>query len=367
MAELLKNLINDEFFEHLRIKTSISIPNFNYSKFINLVYDKDWEKRELKDRTKHIANSFHLALNEEYPKSIKKILSLLKEVKKEPLTKNGLGYLFFSEYVELFGLEYFEISMKAIEEITQLMSCEFSIRQFILRYEKETMEQMLKWSKHTNYHVRRLSSEGCRPRLPWAVAIPNFKKDPKLILPILENLKNDEYEFVRKSVANNLNDISKDNPEIVINIAKKWQGVSENTDWIIKHACRTLLKKADSEIYNIFGINDNPNYKLENFTISEPEVSIGGKLPFSFTLTNENNGSTNYRLEYVVYYLKANGKHSKKLFKIMDKELKSSESIEVKREQSFQNFTTRKHYKGLHEIGIVVNGKESDLISFEVV
>ena len=98
--------------------------------------------------------------------------------------------MFFSEYVEKFGLEHFEISMKAIEEITQLMSCEFSIRQFILRYEKETMEHMLKWSKHTSYHVRRLSSEGCRPRLPWSVAIPNFKKDPQLILPILENLKN---------------------------------------------------------------------------------------------------------------------------------------------------------------------------------
>lgn len=367
MAELLKNLINDEFFDHLKNKTSISIPDFDYSKFISLVYDNEWKKRELKDRTKHIASSFHLTINEEYPKSIKKILSLLKEVKQEPLTKNGLGYLFFSEYVELFGLEYLEISLCAIEEITQLMSCEFSIRQFILRYEKETMEQMLKWSTHSNYHVRRLSSEGCRPRLPWAVALPSFKKDPKLILPILENLKNDEYEFVRKSVANNLNDISKDNPNVVINIIKNWQGISENTNWIIKHGCRTLLKKADSDIYSFFGINDNPNYKLECFEISKPTVKIGEKLPFNFTLTNLNKASTTYRIEYVIYYLKANGKHSKKLFKIMEKELRNLERIDIKREQSFQNFTTRKHYKGEHKIGIVVNGRESDLISFEVV
>lgn len=95
------------------------------------------------------------------------------------------------------------------------------------------MKQMLVWSKHEHWGVRRLSSEGCRPRLPWAMALPNLKKDPTPIIPILENLKNDPARFVRLSVANNLNDIAKDNPEIVIDLAKKWKGESKEVDWLL--------------------------------------------------------------------------------------------------------------------------------------
>ena len=104
---------------------------------------------------------------------------------------------------------------------------------------------MLKWSKHKDPRVRRLASEGCRPRLPWAMALPDFKRDPSKILPILEQLKADSDVWVRKSVANNLNDISKDNPELAISIFKKWLGGNKETDWIVKHAARTLLKQGN--------------------------------------------------------------------------------------------------------------------------
>ncbi len=132
----------------------------------------------------------------------------------------------FTEYVENFGLEHYDISMSAMEFITQFISCEYAIRPFIIRYPGKAMKQMLQWSKHESLHVRRFSSEGCRPRLPWAMALPALKKDPTLILPILENLKDDSSEFVRKSVANNLNDIAKDNPDTVLGIVKRWQGNS---------------------------------------------------------------------------------------------------------------------------------------------
>ena len=103
--------------------------------------------------------------------------------------------------------------------------------------------------------VRRLASEGCRPRLPWAMALPNLKENPAPIIPILENLKNDPARFVRLSVANNLNDIAKDNPEIVIDLVKKWKGESKEVDWIIKHGCRTLLKQGNPEVMELFGFN----------------------------------------------------------------------------------------------------------------
>lgn len=145
-------------------------------------------------------------------------------------------------YVEQYGLDDYETSVKAIERITQFTSCEFSVHPFIIRYPNEMMVQILIWSKHENWGVRRLASEGCRPRFPWAMALPHLKKDPALIIPILENLKNDPARFVRLSVAYNLNDIVKDNPETVMELVKRWKGESEEVDWIIKHGCRTLLK-----------------------------------------------------------------------------------------------------------------------------
>src|SRR5688572_14204950 len=145
---------------------------------------------------------------------------------------------------------------------------------------------MLKWSKHARRHVRRLSSEGCRSRLPWAMAIPALKKDPSPILPILENLKNDESLFVRKSVANNLNDIAKDHPQVVLELVKKWKGNSEQTDWIIRHGCRTLLKKADQNVYALFGLNGKTNCEVNNLKLSKTKIKIGERLGFSFGLKN---------------------------------------------------------------------------------
>jgi 3-methyladenine DNA glycosylase AlkC len=155
----------------------------------------------------------------------------------------GLVYIFLPDYIEQYGLEDFESSVKAIENVTRFVSCEFAVRPFILKYGGTMMKKMRTWSLHKSYHVRRLSSEGSRPRLPWAISIPELKKDPSPILPILENLKNDPSEWVRRSVANNLNDIAKDHPGLVIELARKWKGISRETDAIIKHGSRTLLKK----------------------------------------------------------------------------------------------------------------------------
>ncbi len=136
---------------------------------------------------------------------------------------------------------------------------------------------MLKWSTHKSRHVRRLATEGSRPRLPWAMALPKLKKDPTPILPILENLKQDSCEIVRRSVANNLNDISKDNPQIAIAIAKKWKNISPETDAIIKHSLRTLLKAAHPEVLKYYQL-DAKNISVERFLIKNKKVKIGDYL-----------------------------------------------------------------------------------------
>jgi 3-methyladenine DNA glycosylase AlkC len=275
--------------------------------------------------------------------------------------------MFFPDFMEQFGLDDLDTSLKAIEEITQFISCEFAIRSFLLKYPGEVMLQMQRWSNPSSYHVRRFASEGCRPRLPWAMAIPQLKKDPSPILPVLENLKNDPSLFVRKSVANNLNDISKDNPALVIELAKKWKGKTAETDWIIKHGCRTLLKKADDNIYKIFGLDSASACAITKLKLDKAKIKIGDRLGFSFSLELKSEKSSKIRIEYVVYYVKAGGRQTKKLFKLSENNFHPGSVYSFTRQQRFQDFTTRKHYPGKHKLGIIINGKELAAKEFSLI
>ncbi len=204
--------------------------------FYTSLYTASWEAMELKQRLRHSA----LVLGQHLPQDYRASIEILKNAAGN---FSGLGGMIFSEWVECYGLNHPHESLEALSFFTQVGSAEFAIRPFILKYEEETMRKMLEWSQHDNVHVRRLSSEGARPRLPWACALPKFKNDPSLVLPILENLKNDPELYVRKSVANCLNDIAKDHPTLVVSLLKKWAKDDQNhTNWIIKHALRSLVK-----------------------------------------------------------------------------------------------------------------------------
>jgi 3-methyladenine DNA glycosylase AlkC len=254
-----------------------------------------------------------------------------------------------------------------MEYITQFISCEFAVRPFIMKYGDHMLSKMEQWSIHENHHVRRLASEGSRPRLPWAMALPVLKKNPNPILPILENLKNDPSEYVRRSVANNLNDIAKDHPSIVIEVARQWKGYSKETDALIKHACRTLLKQGDKEILKHFQLNDNPKIEINNFNIFTPKVTIGDSLEFAFVIQNNDKVEQTIRLEYGIHYLRQNGTHSKKVFKISERQIKPNEIMNIQRRQSFRLITTRQFYIGQQKLSIIVNGVEKIIADFELV
>jgi 3-methyladenine DNA glycosylase AlkC len=231
------------------------------------------------------------------------------------------------------------------------------VRPFFIKYGERMVHQMKLWSLHKNYKVRRLSSEGSRPRLPWAMAIPALKKDPSPILPILENLKNDPSEWVRRSVANNINDIAKDHPDIVMKLARKWKGISKETDAIIKHGSRTLLKAGHAEILSHYGLKSS-NIIVSDFKIDTPIVKTGGHLSFSFCISNEDKKEQTVRLEYGLYYNKSNSQLARKVFKISEKKYKSGGKVEILRKQSFRKITTRVFYPGKHQLSIIVNGEE---------
>lgn len=235
MAELLKDTYDKEFIKVLAAEIKQVYTEFDEKIFVKNIFNKEWDKKELKQRIRHISENIKCGLPQDYAKSI----AILKPVS---LNFTGLKHLVFPDFIEICGINDLKTSIHAMEYFTEGSSSEFPVRHFIIKYEHKMMKQMNTWSKSKNEHIRRLACEGCRPRLPWAVALPKFKKDPKSILPILERLKSDKSEYVRRSVANNLNDISKDNPDVVINIVKEWFGDNNETDRVVKHACRTLLK-----------------------------------------------------------------------------------------------------------------------------
>jgi 3-methyladenine DNA glycosylase AlkC len=358
MAEPLKNMFNPAFFEKLCPVLTQSIPGFDCRDFIYRVFNNTWPDRELKERVRHIAVVLHHFLPKDFRLASAMLAKLAGALIKNEIREQGFETIFIPEYILVFGCDYPDESLSALEEITKLVSAEYAVRPFIMRYPEKTMAKMLAWSQHADANVRRLSSEGCRPRLPWAMGIPFLKKDPQPILPILENLKVDPSAYVRRSVANNLNDIAKDHPDLVLSIVKKWQGKNPNTEWIIRHGCRTLLKRGDENALTLHGFNPGSRSRLISFTLPKKKVRIGDKLNFAFDFINQEKSPANFRLEYAIDYITSSGKTSRKIFKISENNFIPGQPVSIQRKQSFKNFTTRKHFKGKHFITILANGKK---------
>lgn len=358
MAEPLKHMYNVAFFEELCPVMTEVIPSFDCRAFIHYVFDNRWPDLELKQRVTHIAQALHNFMPKHFPEAAKIIVSLSEKLRLTGTREQGFATMFLPEYIHLYGLDFPEESLDALEEITKLVSAEFAIRPFLLQDLKGTLQRMKRWSKHEHASVRRLASEGCRPRLPWAMGVPILKKDATLILPIIENLKRDSSEYVRRSVANNLNDIAKDHPKMVLGIAQQWLGKDDRTNWIIRHGCRTLLKKGNQEALIMQGFNPKSRSKLQNFSLSKTKIKVGDRLPFEFTFVSLEKTTCRFRLEYAIDYLTSTGKTSTKIFKITESEYAPGAQVQVHRKPSFQNYTTRKHYKGKHSIAILVNGKK---------
>jgi hypothetical protein len=209
-----------------------------------------------------------------------------------------------------------------------------------------------------------LASEGCRPRLPWAKALPAFKADPSAILPVLEKLSNDPSEYVRRSVANNLNDIAKDHPDVTLEVGRRWIGTSKETDWIVRHACRTLLKAGDPRALRLFGFEDPVGVGVEALGMDDPEPRIGDATAYRFDLLLSEKSPTKLRVDLAVDYMKASGKPSRKVFKIAEGVYKAPGKHRLERKIDFQQRSTRKHYAGEHRLVVVVNGVKMADLSF---
>lgn len=358
MSEALKDIYTEEFLVNFSRIVKNVYDDFPCEYFLERVQSAPWESLALRARMNRIAEVLGVCLPKNYGESLDIFYRIDKDC-------TGFPYLFFPDFVSMYGLseENWEFSMAALERFTLGSSSEFAIRPFILLNPEKAMEKMQEWSKHPNEHVRRLSSEGCRPRLPWSIDLPIYKKDPAPILALLENLKSDPSLYVRKSVANNLNDIAKDNPEMVLDIAQRWIGTSPETNWILRHGCRTLIKKANPKALTLFGYEnpskDNPLFSNAVLGVGPTQLCIGEVAQLSYSITLQIGAKSNIRLEYGIDFIKSNGKPSRKLFLLSDRAVSGELQVSGTRNHSFADLTTRRHYPGVHRIVLLVNGQEA--------
>lgn len=361
MSSLLKDWFSPAFYSAFSDQMHAVQPHFPKAAFQKAIFNKDWPGLELKGRMRHTATVLHSFLSPDFTQAATTLMLLVKHLQKQGV-KGSIVHCFLPDYIEVYGIDHYQQSVKAFETITTFITCEFAVRPFMIRYEKEMLVQMVRWSTHRHEQVRRLASEGARPRLPWAMALPALKKNPEPLLEILENLKADPSETVRRSVANNLNDIAKDHPAFVLGLVKKWKGISPETDWVIRHGSRTLLKQGDVQTLACFGISHNKSIQLKSFEILTQKVRIGAYLVFQFSMHTTK--AQLIRIEYAVYYQKANGTLSKKIFKISERNYAKNEMLHFTRKHPFKIITTRTFHKGLHRVALVLNGKEFETHDF---
>jgi 3-methyladenine DNA glycosylase AlkC len=240
----LKEYFGKNLAELLASKIIRVHKKFPQKDFIEYVA-KDYQKLELKDRVNLISESLKIHLPDNYANAIDILLQIFGEPNpNETGMFSSYSWLLpVSAYIENYGLEDFDLSMQTIYQLTQRCTGEYAVRPFIRKYPKSSLVYFSKWSLDNDFHVRRLSSEGLRPKLPWAKKLDLFIDNYQPVFDILENLKEDQIKFVQKSVANNLNDYLKVNFPPTMKFLNNWaQSDNKHTLWIIKHAQRNLNK-----------------------------------------------------------------------------------------------------------------------------
>ncbi len=358
--EPFKNIFNKASIKNLANDINAVYPDFDKSTFVRLS-SKSLNDLELKDRVRQISASLKETLPDDYEAALSVITNCVQEI--EGGVSEGFIYWPYLQFIEDYGLDYFEASLDGLESLTPFFSAEFAIRPYIKAERKKTLKRMLKWAKNPNEHVRRLASEGSRPRLPWGIALPELIADPTHTSKILEILKDDSSEYVRRSVSNHMNDFSKEHPEFVSRRCGQWWNANPEMQKLVKHALRNLLKQGDKKALKILGFGP-PKFSAVKISLESNIVKFGSSL--NFTLEISGDKSQSWMIDYAIHHQKANGKMSPKVFKWCVKEVKKNESLTISKKHKIKPITTRKYYPGEHAIEIFINGKSIGTHSFEL-
>lgn len=343
-----------------------SMNNFPIDNFCNEA-EKGLHKLELKQRVHHLIKILHDYL----PKDFVETAQVLLRVKTnwhhgdESEPQRSFAAWPIIDYVAVYGIDQPVTALPLLSQLTGLFSAEFAIRPFISRHFELSYAHLLAWCDDPDANIRRLASEGTRPRLPWGARLHDFCKNPQPVLALLEKLKDDPCLIVRRSVANNLNDIGKDNPALVIELCRKWQqGATGERGWIIRHATRSLVKAGHAEVFALLGHTLNPKVSIRALALEANPVSMGEDLSFTMVLQSEANEVQSLVLDYAIHHRKSNQKQRAKVFKLKNLLLQPGQRVEIHKSHPFKQITTRKYYPGGHALELLVNGVSQARVEF---
>ena len=363
MPEPFKNLLNSQIIEAMAMHFDKHWDAFDYDGFISSA-TKNLDALELKERSLQITQIMISHLPVHFEKAGEIMLSSLGTELDDDLSAGavdsqgiaGWAIMPMAHYVGLQGQGHFDLSMTLLKEMTKRCSSEFGIRFFLLESTEKTLSVLKGWTTDGNHHVRRLVSEGTRPRLPWAMRLPMFIEEPSPVIDLLERLKDDDKEYVRRSVANNLNDIAKDHPDKVARIAGRWlNNAGKERKKLVRHGCRTLIKKGHEETLKALGY-ESPQIGQASINIKTGQVKFGTFLEFTFSMTSLSHKEQALIIDYIIHHQKANGRTSPKVFKWRDTLLRAGKKLSITKKHAIKKITTRVYYPGLHKIEVMVNG-----------
>ena len=376
MPEPFKNLFNADLISdmarHLgRASAELGAFAFDERGF-RASAGRDLESLELKERSAQIEAALTEYLPADFALAAEALRGAIRQVGGTASAASaeegvsGIALMPVADYVARHGLEHFDLALSLLKDLTKQSSSEFAIRPFLVAEQDRTLAVLKEWALDSNHHVRRLVSEGTRPRLPWGTRLSAFVKDPRPVLPLLEALKDDPSEYVRRSVANNLNDIAKDHPDLVVGIAVRWlEDASEERRRLVRHACRTLVKQGHSGALEALGYGP-PRISLGELTVRTPEVRLGEALRFEVAFRSDAETDQNLMVDYVIHHRKANGTTSPKVFKWKVLTLGAGEEHSAVRRHPMKRISTRAYYPGVHFVELQVNGRTMGRRSFEL-
>jgi len=355
----LKNWFDETFYRELAGHLHGQYPKFDRQSFVDAALD-GLQELELKARLRRTTE----LVARQLPSDFTGALDILKPI--APHYDMMFKGMFLPDFVGLYGRKDLDKSLEALKYFTKYGSSEFAIREFFIIDFERTLDAMIGWAGDENHHVRRLASEGSRPRLPWSFQLKPLMANPSPAKPILELLKADPELYVRKSVANHLNDISKDNPETMLDWVNGWDGETPETAWIIKHASRSLLKQGHPRAFALFGFEAKPDLSLTELNLSTASLALGDKLNLSFAITSNKRSPQKLAIDYIVHYVKKNGKTAPKVFKLKELVIHPGSCQTISKSQAFENLSTRTHYPGEHRIEVMINGISMASSTFEL-
>ncbi len=365
MAEAFKSLINTALVKQAAERLQQVAPEFDGKHFTNLA-SEGLDSLEMKARALHICQALQATLPTDFHRSS----SILEAALAPPesgesmaqlhgLTEGLRGWILWpvGEYIARCGLPHPVRALQTLHALTQRFTAEFAIRPFIEHHPELSFTTLAHWIADDSAHVRRLVSEGSRPRLPWGQQLKALIKDPSPTLPLLQALQDDPSPYVRRSVANHLNDIAKDHPKVIAQWLKLHlpQASAERRS-LLKHASRTLIKAGDARVLKAWGLG-TIFVGEATLELAPASVHLGGQVQLSLNLQSISKRDQSLAIDYAIHHVKGDGGTSPKVFKGWVLQLPAGETKELAKTHSMREITTRRYYAGCHKVAVHINGQ----------